>query len=125
MSWTTVPDYAIHGTYMGSLDVRYPEPEDRDGNGKPCGAIGLRNIRMQSESMTACGMNFWMGFFSGEYSTEREFWLTARNPRTNLWSRYTGWLLRPSYERVQIGSGSASVIYEGVEVIVDLLSDAT
>ena len=124
-SWTDVPTTAYHGTFMGSFDVVYPEAQDRDGNGLPCGAVGPRHIKLRSEIMTASGLHFWQNFFSNEYATSREFWLTAKNPRTNLWSRYTGWLLRPTYERVQIGSGSMSTLYSGVDITIDLLSNAT
>jgi hypothetical protein len=124
-SWLDAPVSAVHGTYAGTIEVTYPEPQARDGRGRPCAAVGSQSISLKSARMTASGMDFWMGKFSSSVSIDAEVWLTARDPRTNTWRKWTGWLMRPTWQRIQVGSGSISTTYENVEITVDLLTETT
>ncbi len=124
-SWLDVPQTAVHGTLAGDLAVTYPEPQARDGVGRPCAAIGTQGLTMKSARMSASGMDFWMGKFSSSVSVDAEIWLTARDPRTNTWRKWTGWLMRPTWQRIQVGTGSLNTLYENVEIMADLLVETT
>ena len=115
-TWTDVPTAAYHGTLAGTFDVVHPQPQDFTIAGRVCAAVGKPYLIMQSQLMTGCGLNFWMSKFSASNYGDIQFWLTAYNTYTTSWQYYTGWLTRPTYQRVQLGSGSNNTLYQGVEV---------
>ena len=117
-SWTDVPVSAYHGTLAGTFDVSYPQTQDYTIAGRACAAIGQPFITLQSRLMTASGLNFWMSKFAASNYGDIEFWLTAYDTYRGAWTYYTGWLKRPTYQRVQLGSGSHNTLYEGVEIIL-------
>jgi len=123
-SWTDVPKTAYYGTFAGTMNVVYPDTSSRDGMGRLCGGFGSPRGEINSTLMTACGMHWWQAFFGSATAVDVEFWLTFRNPRTNLWERYTGWLERPEYSRVEIGSGSAATRYYDVKIAVSNITAA-
>ena len=124
-TWTDVPRTAYQGTLEGTFEVRYPEPKYTAGNGRVCSAIGDNKIVIESKVMTASGMVFWENMFSTVYQLDTEFWLTAREPRMNVWNKYTGWLERPKYSRVQVGTGSLNTLYYDVEIKISLVEIST
>jgi hypothetical protein len=115
-NWADVDKYAYHGTYAGTLHVVYPEPQERTIAGRVCAAVGLPYIQLQSTIMTACGLNWWQSQFATSTTVDTEFWLSGFNPRTGLWSKWTGWLERPRYGRVQIGNSNVGTLYSDVEI---------
>ncbi len=121
-SWVDVPSSAVHGTLAGTIEVVYPKAESRTGAGRPCAAVGHEQLLIKSALMTASGMQFWQSRFSTTNAVDTEFWLTGRDPRSGVWNKYTGWLLRPTWSRVQVGSGSLNTLYNDVEIILDLLT---
>ncbi len=124
-SWTDVQTSAYHGTMAGTAEVIYPESQARDGTGRPCAAIGVNQLSIKSQRMSACGMDWWQGKFSSSAAVDVEFWLTGKDPRTNNWRKWTGWLLRPVWSRIQVGSGSINTLYEGVELVLDMITETT
>jgi len=124
-SWTDMPLTAYHGTFEGSYELIYPESQFKTGLGRPCAAIGMPKIKLSSNIMTASGMNFWQSKFSSTSTLDVEFWISVRNSRNDLWEKYTGWLLRPTYNRVAIGTGSLNTMYYDVEITVDLVESTT
>ena len=119
-SFADVPLTAYGGTYEGSFEVLYPPTAARDGTGKPCASIGKPKVEMKSVLMSACGLDWWQDFFADDVATSTEFWIKGKNPRTNLWVSYTGWLLRPAWSRVQVGSASVNTLYFDATITVDL-----
>jgi len=123
-SWADVPKTAYYGTFVGTMTIVYPPASERDGTGRLCASVGNPRGEIDSALMTACGMDWWQSFFASATALDREFWLTLRNARTNVWERYTGWLERPAYSRVEIGSGSAAVRYYEVKIVIDDITAA-
>ena len=123
-NWADVDKYAYHGTYAGTIRLVRPEALDRTIAGRACGAIGLPYIQLQSSVMTACGMNFWQGRLSPG-ALDAEFWLSGYDPQTGLWSKWTGWLERPRFSRVQIGTGNVNTLYFDVEITVGQATTAS
>jgi hypothetical protein len=97
------------------LRVVHPEATDRTITGRLCGAIGSPYIQLQSSVMTACGMNFWQSRINSG-NLDAEFWLSGYDPQTGLWSKWTGWLERPRFSRVQIGTNNVNTLYFDVEI---------
>lgn len=124
-AWLDVPVSAYQGTLEGTFEVRYPEPQSKTGVGRPCAAIGEPKIVIESRVMTASGMSFWQGMFQTIESLDKEFWLTARESRSGIWNKYSGWLLRPTYSRIQVGTGSLNTLYHDVEIILDIIAEST
>jgi hypothetical protein len=122
-SWLDVPPSAYQGTFAGSFDLVYPQATDYTIAGRVCAAIGLPYINLQSQIMSASGLNFWMSKFAASNFGDVEFWLSVYDAYNAGWRYYTGWLKRPTYQRVQVGSGSSNTIYYGVEI--DLLQAAS
>lgn len=123
-SYADVVKVAYYGTLAGEIRVVYPEPQDRDGEGHLCGAVGLPYIRLQSEVMSAAGVSWWQANFLNTTDLTVEFWLTAYNDRSGTWLGYTGWLNRPTYDRVQIGSSNNSTLYYNVNITMDRIASA-
>ena len=121
-TWTNVPHSAYEGTYDGALDVVYPKPAERGGDGRGCGVVGLPYVHIQSRVMSASGMNFWRTLFAAASSVDAEVWLKARDPRAGSavsnWVPWTGWLARPKWGQLQVGSGSLDTLYFDVEIMV-------
>ena len=123
-TWTDIPRAAMEGTFTGTLDVVYPVAAERDGQGRWCAsAPGQPQVMLRSQTMTASGMDFWRGRFATATAVDVEFWLSARDPRADvtgaIWKKYTGWLARPRWERVQVGTGSLNTLYFDVEIMLD------
>jgi hypothetical protein len=115
-SWLGVPNSAYQGTFAGTFDVVYPLAQEYTIQGRVCGAVGKPYITLQSQLMTASGLQFWQSQFAASNYGDVEFWLTAYDSHYGSWRYFSGWLTRPTYERVQIGSGSHNTLYSGVTV---------
>ena len=115
-AYADVSATAYYGTYSGTLEVKYPEANERDGLGRPCAAIGQPVIIMQSSLMTHDGVSFWEGLFATTTATYVELWLKVYNARDGLWTAYHGYLSRPKWNRMIIGNGNSTTYYYDVEI---------
>jgi hypothetical protein len=126
-TWTDIPSYAFHGTYEGTVELRYPQFTDYDGLGRPCGAVGKPVGIIQSPFMTGCGMGWWNARFDAATCTTSSIVIKLFNPRTtqagaNAWTSCSGWLQRPTYSRVRPGgdnTASANTYYYDVEIRIN------
>jgi len=116
-TYVDVPAKAYYGTYGGTLEVKYPEAADRDGLGRPCAAIGQPSIIMRSNLMTHDGIAFWEEtLFTGTTATYAELWLKVYDARNSAWTAYHGYLARPKWNRMIVGSGNSTPYYYDVEI---------
>jgi len=115
-TWTAAPRSAYGGTYAGTFEVVYPEPDEYDGTGNMCGAIGRPHVRMRSEVMTASGMNFWKDFFNKATDSHASIRLSAFDPRRNWWGFYIGHLKWPTWSRIAWVSASQDSLFSSVEI---------
>lgn len=130
-TWTNIPSCAYAGTYEGGPVVYYPEAGAYDGSGKPCAAIGNPYITIKSTLMTACGMNFWQGFFDTTESTSASIAIKAHNPRslwsasagaTAGWSAWSGRMRRPKWDGVRVGRDTmneSTTWFVNVEITIE------
>ena len=121
-NWVDVPVAAHPDAEGGSISVVYPEPKARDGLGAPCGAVGQPEIVVRFSRMTGTGWNFWQGFFASAALLDVTLTgLTAFDPRSGTWKKYTGTLLRPTAETIQAGASAARTWYrEGVLRVIEI-----
>ena len=117
-TWADVPDLAHPEDESGSIRLKYPEATDRDGNGAPCGMIGLPEIEIKSETMQGTGWDFWQAFFADEAAETADVSLQVWNERVGDWLRYAGELLRPRCESIRPGSTALATEYRGVALTV-------
>ena len=124
-SWSDVPSYALMGVRDGALDLLYPEATERDGLGRPCGAIGKPTMTIRSPIMTSVGMAFWQGRFSNSAEVSASMWIAGYDIRTGsytgtaAWSSVCGYLARPKYARVTVGGDDAAInqtIWRDIEI---------
>jgi hypothetical protein len=126
-SWADVPSAALQGTYEGMLAIQYPEANEMDGLGRPCGAIGFPTVQINATVMNACGMVFWQGLFDTAAAVSASMYLKAFNPRVvvggaTAWTTGSGYLCRPKYSRVKPGGDSADLnrtLYFDVEITIN------
>ncbi len=132
-NWSDVPAYAVHGTYEGTVQLSYPEAEERDGLGRACTAIGKPLLQIKSSLLTACGMSYWNEPFSSSTATSACVYFKIYNPRvattgSAAWWSCSGYQTRAKYERMRIGGDTAACSltwYYDVEITVENLEDAT
>lgn len=122
-TWYDVPDAAKPDTDGGSVMVVYPEATARDGQGNPCGAVGQAKIVIKFSRMTGTGMDFWRAFFASAIAlTAAVTGVTAFDPRSGTWQKYSGTLLRPTFETVQAGSTALRTWYKNGEITIDSIA---
>lgn len=124
--WTDVPDYAHPDDEGGSIAVEWPAPTARDGNGLPCGALGLPRIVIKFDRMLGTGMAWWNAFFST--ATDLSVTITglsAYEPRAASWKKYTGTLIRPVYGQVQPAATAGRTWYLNGEIVVDAITETS
>ena len=68
--------------------------------------------------MRGDGLQFWMDLFPDGAAESVQLWLTVWNPRTAAWERRVGYLVRPTWERVQPANSPTGTLYEGVKIQV-------
>ena len=125
-AWTDVPAAAHPDDEQGSIMVEYPTPTAYDGNGLPCGAIGLPRIVIRFERMIGTGMAFWYAFFSTvTMQSVTITGLTAYDPYTATWKKYTGTLERPRVGAVQPGGTAARTWHRQGEIVVNAITETT
>jgi len=117
--WLDVPLSAIHGTYAGTFELRYPEATEYDSWGRPASTIGLPIITIRSTMITASGMEFWNSFFNNLHTTFASASLSIPNSHTGVTEYYAGVLSRPRWDRLQIGSGCTSTVYHGFNITME------
>lgn len=115
-SWETVPSAALYGTYGGTLHVEYPQPEDKDGLGRPCGAVGRPRIVIETPFLTETGMAFWRARFPDTSMTWVGITVEVFDHRAGSTVRYDGLLLRPEFSGVSMSSSTK--IYRNVRIII-------
>ncbi len=124
--WVDVPDTAKPDAEQGAIVVLYPETTARDGMGLPCGAVGLPRISIKFTKMLGTGMDFWRNFFATASALSVTLTgVTAFDPRSGTWKKYTGTLLRPSFSSVQAASSSGRSWYRDGEIVVDSVTETT
>lgn len=123
-NWVDIPAEAYHGTYEGDLTVQYPAPESYDGNGRRCAAVGKPVLRLKSNIMTACGMNFWHNMQTDTTVEDSFIYISAVDPRTGWWTNWQGYLERPTWGRVRPGSSSPQTFYFDVQIVINELTPA-
>lgn len=117
-TWQDVPSYA-HPDGAGSIQVVYPEAADRDGQGNPCGAVGLPHIEIRSPQMRGDGWGWWQAWFGSATALTAAVSVTAYDPRTAAWVKYAGTLLRPTAGGVQPGSSAGNTLYQDVTITIE------
>lgn len=123
-SWVDVPDYA-HPDDTGAIQVTYPPATERDGVGTPCGAIGLPKIVIRGGMMRGDGWNWWQAFFSSATALSASMTgITAYNPHTGAWAKYTGTLLRPE-GTCRPGSSAGNTLYRDITIIIERIASTT
>ena len=126
-TWTDIPSHAFHGTYEGTVELRYPTAGEFDGLGRPCGAFGRPVGIISTPMMTGSGMGWWSGRFDAATCTTSSIVIRLFNPRTtaqgeSAWVACSGWLMRPTYSRVRPGGDSAAsgtTYYYDVEIRIN------
>jgi len=125
-TWVDVPDTAHPDDDQGSIVVEYPAATARDGTGLPCAAIGSPRIVIRFGRMIGTGMAFWLAFFSAVTDLSATMTgLTAYDPRTATWVKYTGTLLRPTFSQVQPTATAARTWYMDGEIVIDQVTVTT
>jgi len=135
-SWQNIPSHAYHGTYDGTVSVEYDE-EFVTSLGYPSGgSYGFPRGVVLSSVMTGCGMAFWNNLISTgasatpasgsqRYISSTSIYIALFDTRgdssSGAWVACSGFLNRPTYERVKPGDSLASTIFYGVEVAIDKL----
>jgi hypothetical protein len=125
-SWVDVPTLAAPGSEAGeghALLVR-PAPTDRDGNNLPAGIFGLPHVEVSSKQMYAgadntTGMRWWMArFANADQEAVGPLCLTALDPRSGTWGKYSGMLLRPMWGNFRPGVTAQYDVYEDVVIVL-------
>jgi hypothetical protein len=117
-NWVDVPDYAHPDDTGGTVVVEHPQAAALDGQGYPCGAVGLPRIRIASNLLTGTGWNWYQAFFSDAIALKATITgITAFDPRSGTWKKYTGSMWRPTGTVVP-GSTAARTLYSNVEIII-------
>jgi hypothetical protein len=124
-TWTDIPDAAKPDNEGGSIVVVYPEPQARDGNGNPCGAIGQPHISIRFSRMLGSGMAFWQGLFPNATALSVAVSVTAFDPRTGAWVKYAGTLLRPTSGTVQARTSGGQTWFREGEIVIDAITVTT
>lgn len=124
-TWTDIPDAAKPDNENGSIVVAHPEPQARDGNGKPCGAIGQPHISIRFSRMLGSGMAFWQGLFANATALSAAVSVTAFDPRSGTWKKYAGTLLRPIAGTVQAKSAGGQTWFREGEIIIDAIAETS
>jgi hypothetical protein len=115
-TWTDVPALAHPDDDTGSVRVVFPAATDRDGNGAPCGIIGLPEVEIIADVMRGTGWDFWQDFFADELVETADVSLKVFNERAGDWIAYAGDLLRPTCERIRPGATALATEYRGVVI---------
>jgi len=131
-SWSDIPSHAFHGTYEGTVEVRYPQSTEYDGTGKPCAAFGKPTGIITTPFLTGSGMGWWSARFDAAACTTSSIVIKLFNPRTqgtgaDAWLTCSGWLQRPTYSRVRPGgdtAASGTTYYYDVEIRINNLDIA-
>jgi len=128
IAWTDVPGNATEGTFEGTVEVRFPRSVDKTLSGRPCAAIGLPKIIIESPMMTGNAMSFWQGFFSASSDTTASIILHIFNPRSAYtgsaaWVAACGLMSRPTFSSIRPGSSGSGIYhnrtyYESVSIVV-------
>jgi hypothetical protein len=134
-TWTDVPDLSHPVDDSGSVTLDFPKPTDQDGNGLPAGIPYRKRVVLKTAQMylgvkgtgaagQGTGMQFYQNFFASEdAATAASFYVTALNPRTGVWEKYLGTILRPTWE--SIAYTGATLVYNNVLITVDDVAHAT
>lgn len=123
-TWTDVPDHAHPDDDAGSVMVEYPPPTARDGTGLPCGAIGGPRIVIRASQMIGTGVAWYQAFFTLATDLYASITgLTAYNPRTATWKKYSGTMLRATYGGIRPADTAGRTIYRDVEIFVENLTE--
>lgn len=124
-TWTDIPDAAKPDDEAGEIVVVYPEPQARDGNGKPCGAVGQPYISVKYGRMLGTGMSFWQGLFPNATTLSVAVSVTAFDPRTGTWRKFAGTLNRPKASVTQPGASGGNTWFREGEIIIDAITETT
>ena len=115
-SWVDVPDLAHPDDESGSVRVVYPVALDRDGNGAPCGIVGLPELVVTADYMLGTGWNFWQAFFASATAETASVSLQVYDERSGAWVKYAATLLRPRCERIRPGATAGATEHHSVEI---------
>lgn len=124
-TWTDIPDAAKPDNEGGTITVVYPEPQARDGNGKPCGAVGQPYISVKFSRMLGTGMAFWQGLFASATALSAAVSVTAFDPRSGTWKKYAGTLLRPVSGMIQAKTAGGNTWFREGEIVIDAITETT
>lgn len=118
-AWADYADGSLSGSYQGGMSLDDPLAAARDGDDAPCGAIGLPEIVINCPWMTGTGMAFWQALFASRAAESVAFDTEVYDTRTGTTTKWSGTLLRPTWQTCSIGSTQAKTVYRGVRIVIE------